>query len=164
MTVQIRPVGNDDIEGYHRLLDAVAAERRYLAMVEAPPIEQTRAFVSGIRDRRDVMLLAVEKQEVVGWCDIVTTADRPTVAHVGTLGMGIAESHRGRGLGSRLLASAVSAAWTRGLGRVQLLVFTDNVRAQALYLKHGFVVEGTRRRVVRIGDTYHDDHMMALVR
>jgi hypothetical protein len=43
--IEIVPIAQGHIEGFHRALDIVARERRYLAFLEAPPIEATRAFV-----------------------------------------------------------------------------------------------------------------------
>ena len=47
MPVDIVPIEEGHIEGFHRTLDFVARERRYLAFLEAPPLESTRAFVLG---------------------------------------------------------------------------------------------------------------------
>jgi len=41
-TVEIVPITQDHIDGFHRTLDLFARERRYLAFLEAPPIEATR--------------------------------------------------------------------------------------------------------------------------
>ena len=43
--VEIVPIAQDHVESFHRALDIVARERRYLAFLEAPPIESTRAFI-----------------------------------------------------------------------------------------------------------------------
>jgi hypothetical protein len=44
-SVEIVPIAQDHIESFHRALDFVARERRYLAFLEAPPLESMRAFV-----------------------------------------------------------------------------------------------------------------------
>jgi len=44
-SVEIVPITQDHIESFHRSLDFVARERRYLAFLEAPPFESTQAFV-----------------------------------------------------------------------------------------------------------------------
>ena len=45
MEIYIVPIEEGHIEGFHRALDFVARERRYLSFLEAPPLESTRAFV-----------------------------------------------------------------------------------------------------------------------
>src|SRR5260370_16705058 len=44
-TVEIGPITEAHIESFHKTLDVVARERRYLAFLEAPPLESTRAFI-----------------------------------------------------------------------------------------------------------------------
>ena len=43
--VEIVPIADEHIESFHRALDFVARERRYLSFLEAPPLEAARAFV-----------------------------------------------------------------------------------------------------------------------
>ena len=43
--VLICPIAEEYIEGFHRCLDNVARERRYLGFLQAPPLESTRGFV-----------------------------------------------------------------------------------------------------------------------
>ena len=45
MTIEVRQIREEDIESFHAAIDAVARERKYLALFEAPPIERARAFV-----------------------------------------------------------------------------------------------------------------------
>lgn len=58
------------------------------------------------------------------------------------IGMGVAAAHRGRGVGSALLAGCVEQA--RGLGwrGLSLSVEDGNTAARSLYERHGFVVVG----------------------
>ena len=63
-------------------------------------------------------------------------ARRGSEAWVG--GMGTAPSHRGRGLGERVLRAGTEAAGKHGCGVVWLEVITTNRAAIALYEKLGF--------------------------
>ena len=94
MPVDIVPIEESHIEGFHRTLDFVARERRYLAFLEAPPVESVRAFVLDNIAKDYPQLVALSAAEVVGWCDILPK-DRPTYAHGGVLGMGLLPSFRG---------------------------------------------------------------------
>ena len=64
--------------------------------------------------------------------------------------MGVVAERRGRGVGFRLLVSAVNDAFRGGLIRVELR--TDNEPAIALYEKMGFVREGIARDAFVDGD------------
>jgi [ribosomal protein S18]-alanine N-acetyltransferase len=65
-------------------------------------------------------------------------------AHVTTIG--VAPSHRGRGLGELLLVDLFERAWERNAEWLTLEVRVSNDSAQALYHKYGFSQQGVRRR------------------
>ena len=65
-------------------------------------------------------------------------------AHVTTIG--VAPSHRGRGLGELLLVDLFERAWERNAEWLTLEVRVSNDSAQALYHKYGFSRQGVRRR------------------
>ena len=46
MDVAIRRIAAEHVEGFHRALDQVARERKYLAFLEAPAVGETREFVT----------------------------------------------------------------------------------------------------------------------
>lgn len=158
----IVPMQPDHIEGFHRALDVVARERKYLASIEAPPLEQSRAFVMGQLQAKSAMYVAVEDGEVVGWCDI-KRMDRAAYAHCGGLGMGVLPAVRGKGLGTALIRATLDAAWESGLVRVELSVYDHNRPAIRLYEKVGFMREGVKHDGVRIDGRYMDVIMMAMV-
>jgi RimJ/RimL family protein N-acetyltransferase len=162
MDVSVTPTRPEHIESFHRALDIVARERKYLALLEAPPLPQTREFVLDLIQRGDVRLVALAEGEVVGWCDI-RRHGFPSRAHRGTLGMGIVPACRGRGLGSRLIRAALAQAWAARFVRVELDVRADNARAIALYDRVGFVREGAARDAFFIDGEYYDVINMAIV-
>lgn len=157
VSVEIRPGTPDDDESFWRCLDAVARERRFLAMVEAPPLAEARAFLQQARASGMIQFVAIDHGRVVGWCDI-TPGRWKGLHHSGHLGMGVLPEFRGQGVGSRLLTAALEAARAAGLTRVDLEVFASNDRAIALYERHGFVREGVKRRA-RVLDGRVDDNI-----
>ncbi|WP_042386828.1 GNAT family N-acetyltransferase [Streptacidiphilus melanogenes] len=71
---------------------------------------------------------------------------------------------RDRGLGSEATRLIVGYGFERlGLHRVSLTVYGHNPRGRRAYEKVGFVHEGTRREVLRLGDAWIDDHDMAIL-
>lgn len=162
MTVEIVPLDRRHVGGFRDALDEVARERRWLAMTEAPPLAQVRRFVLANLRGGAPQFVAFEDGRVVGWCDVVARP-RETMRHTGVLGMGVVESHRGQGIGARLLATTLEAAGAAGITRVELMVLVDNVRAVALYRRHGFETEGRCRRYLVIDGAERDAWMMAKV-
>lgn len=160
--IAIEPIREMHIEGFHKALDTVARERRYLSLLEAPPLESTRDFVLDNIRNGHPQFVALAVGEVVGWCDI-RRHEREVHVHRGTLGMGIAPGYRYRGLGRRLISTTIEAACALGLHRIELDVYADNLPARALYEKVGFVQEGVARDGVRIDDRFIDVIQMALL-
>jgi len=162
MSIALMQIREEHIESYHATLDAVARERAYLALLEAPPIEGTREFVRSNVAMGCPHLVAVEDGRVVGWCDATPMA-RPTMQHCGVLGMGLLPDWRDRGLGRELRRRALDAARAFGLARVELTVRDDNTPAMALYRKLGFEVEGCKRRALLVDGVFYDLIVMALL-
>jgi RimJ/RimL family protein N-acetyltransferase len=160
--VKILPIAPEHIPGFWRTLDVVARERKYLVLTEAPPMESTREFVMNNIAARNPQLVALDKDEVVGWCD-VRRDHWPAHAHCGTLGMGLLPEFRGKGLGRRLMEAALAAAHDEGFVRVELTAHADNLRAIALYEKLGFQREGVTRDSVCIDGRLIDSVVMARI-
>ena len=163
MTIEVRPIRDEDIESFHATVDTVARERQFIARLEAPPIEQVRGFIQRNIEKGVPQFIAVDDRQVVGWCNIPPMA-REVAAHVGDLFMGVLPAWRGKGLGERLLREALAAADAFGYLRIELGVFASNTSAAALYRKAGFVEEGTKRRAVLIDGVFHDEIIMARFR
>ena len=126
--VCITPISEDLAESYRVCLDTVARERKYLAQIEALPLERVQAFVRESVATDAVQFVAVDQGPVVGWADIFP-AWAHAVAHCGTLGMGVLPAYRGQGIGRRLLQTCIAKAWAKGMTRIELAVRADNRRA-----------------------------------
>lgn len=163
MTLSIEPLEERHFSGLRGALDSVAREQRFLAFTEAPPPEQATAFYASVLSNRWCLWVATLDGVVVGWCDVLPTPGQART-HVGSLGMGVVLSARGRGIGSALLCAALDAAWASGLTRVELSVRCDNAKAKALYERHGFATEGLLRRAFKVEGEYFDAVAMALLR
>lgn len=161
MSVDIAPISAGHIDGYREAVGSVAAERRYLALTEAPPLDGCRAFVLGNIGSGNPHFVALERSRVIGWCDIVRKP-HGMLRHSGTLGMGVIASHRGRGIGGRLLAETLGAAKVAKMVRVELTVYASNTAAKALYEQAGFALEGVMRNYTIIDGRPTDALLMAI--
>ena len=162
MSVVIRQISEADIPSYHACLDVVAREQRYLALLAAPPLEQSRAWILPHIRQNHPYFVATEGERVIGWCDI-TPLEREGFSHRGNLGMGLLPEFRRRGLGARLLRAALDHAQMIGLERVELEVFASNHSARRLYELFGFAVEGTLRHGRKLKGDYEDLILMARI-
>lgn len=158
----MRPVELGDIEGFAECTAAVVAERQYLAHVDPFPIDETARFVAANIRHGNPQFVAADAGRIVGWCDIVRGA-LPVHRHRGTLGIGMLEAYRGKGLGLRLIEAALAAARARGFEHVGLVVYGRNTRAAAVYRKAGFREIGRRTRGKKLDGEYDDELLMELI-
>jgi len=158
---KIKSMAPEYIESYYEALDTVAHEEKYLAFVKAPSRNEVEEFVRYNLDRDQVMIVALEGEKVIGWCDIITH-QLPGFTHSGRLGMGIVCEYRRIGIGSRLLREAINRAENKGLIKIELEVFSSNIGAINLYKKYGFVFEGRKSRARYFKGKFEDVDLMAL--
>ena len=138
--VQIVPISEEHIPGFHECLDSVAKERKYLRFVEAPPPDAARAFILSNIKNSAPQFVALMHEQVIGWCDFIPDefdGFRPG----GNLRMGVLSGFRGRGIRERLIRKTVDRVIEIGLLRIELGIFASNLAPVKLYEKVGFVVE-----------------------
>jgi ribosomal protein S18 acetylase RimI-like enzyme len=163
-TIRIVPIAESHAAGFRDCLDTVAREKRYLAQIEALPLERMEGFVrDSVRDDAVQFVALAAKDRVVGWADVFPEWAH-AVRHVGTLGMGVHPDWRGRGIGRRLLQACLDKAAAKGLTRIVLEVRADNAAAIALYGQLGFEVEARQRDAMRFDGVYFDALRMSRVR
>lgn len=124
--------------------------------------EESALLESWAASPTSLMLGAFLGEEVLGICGMFAPRFRRS-AHVVDLGMSVSAPWRDRRVGSALLRAAVEYGVANPwIERITLGVFSHNRAALALYIAHGFQVEGTRHRQARFDDgRYADEIMMA---
>jgi RimJ/RimL family protein N-acetyltransferase len=123
-----------------------SAERRYLRSIRRSP--------------HAAVFVAEAPEGIVGRLSVARDP-HPASAHVADLGLMVARSHRGRGIGRALLEQA--AEWSRqvGVSKLELHVFPHNEPAIGLYESFGFEREGYRRGHYRRAGELVDAVLMA---
>lgn len=107
-----------------------------------------RAWLAWVGERDDPR----RSERVIGHVDL-RGGRLAAEMHRAVLGMGVERSHWRRGLGERLLRTALG--WARDetdLAWVDLFVFAENAPARALYRKLGFEERGTVEDAFRLDD------------
>jgi putative acetyltransferase len=86
-------------------------------------------------------------------------------AHVASIGIHVHEDWHGKGVGTALFAALLELAdnWLN-LRRLELMVFTENAPALALYKKFGFASEGLLRMDAFTDGAFTDAYFMARLR
>jgi putative acetyltransferase len=111
---------------------------------------------------RECRLVAVAGGEIVGTAGLHLAGIGLRRSHVRTLGLAVLPEWQGRGVGRKLLATAIDWAdnWAQVL-RIELYVHADNDRARALYESLGFVQEGRHKAYSLKNGRYVDTFSMA---
>ena len=164
MTYRIVPIAEEHIPGFHAAVDVVARERKYLAFLQAPPLEDVTRFVLANIEYGYPQFVVLSAGTVAGWCDVIPNRSRVIYSHCGTLGVGLLPDFRGQGIGRQLMQRTIKAAFAFGLTRIELTVRENNVNAIALYKRIGFETEGFHQNAVRLEGQYENLYSMALLR
>jgi putative acetyltransferase len=118
---------------------------------------------NAVPGKPDVLLVAVtEDGEIVGGAGLHAAGASPRRRHAMSLGMQVQPAFQRQGVGTRLMDALIDYAdnWL-GLLRLELEVYTDNHKAQALYKRFGFVEEGVHRCHAMRDGVYVDSLAMA---
>jgi ribosomal protein S18 acetylase RimI-like enzyme len=171
MTVRIRPAGEADLAAFFVYLDdhlrdndAGGTPRFQPILPGQPrmPAGLRLSFIKGVAipvgeaGWRRLWLALGPTGEIAGHIDLRARPE-PASGHRAMLGMGVHRAFRRRGLGKRLLATALD--WARddaGVKWVDLEVLADNAPATALYLDCGFTMVARIADMLRIDGTSCD--------
>jgi ribosomal protein S18 acetylase RimI-like enzyme len=162
MPVVIAPIAVSNAASFHSCLDTVARERRYLAQIEALPLDKVESFVRESVANDAVQFVALDGARVVGWADIFPEWPY-AISHCGSLGMGVLPDYRHQGLGEALLHACIAKAKIKGITRIELAARADNLPAIRLYEKLGFIREAVKRNGMRFDGVYFDTLQMSLL-
>jgi RimJ/RimL family protein N-acetyltransferase len=101
--------------------------------------------------------------DFLGWIELDNIIWHNGVASI-DIGIGD-EANQGRGYGTEAMQLALQFAFNElNLHRVQLMVFSYNDRAIALYEKSGFKREGVQREFLRRDGKRHDAYIYGILR
>jgi len=105
---------------------------------------------------RSCRFAAERDGQVVGWIALAPVSRRPCYEGVAEISVYVAESARGEGVGSELLAAVVESAERDGIWTLQTSVFPENEPSLALLRRFGFRTVGTRERIGRLHGVWRD--------
>lgn len=160
--IEIRHSNEQDIEQIRQLY---AEPTAYANTLQLPfPSAALWAGRLGALPDGSYSLVACRGEEIVGQLGL-SVESSPRRKHAAHFGMGVKHSARRTGVGGALVATAVDMAerWL-AVSRIELMVYTDNQAAIALYGKFGFDVEGTLRRYAFRDGAFVDVHVMSRVK
>ena len=101
-------------------------------------------------------LAAREEGRLLGWAALTPVSSRCVYGGVAEVSVYVAESARGRSVGTALLTALVEASEREGLWTLQAGIFPENTASIALHKKAGFREVGRRERLGQLNGEWRD--------
>lgn len=162
--VYLRPIGQDDAEGYFRMLFNPEV-RRLTGTQHSFTLEGVRRYIEGksADDSTVLLLIALsDTDEVIG---DIALQDINHVNRNANVRIAIdSDNHKGKGYGPESIRLLLEYGFgVLNLHRIELQVFAYNERAIKAYEKVGFSREGVQRDALYYNHQYHDSIMMSIL-
>jgi L-amino acid N-acyltransferase YncA len=146
--------------------DATAADAARIAAIYNEAIaERSATFETDERTAADVrrwldddipVLVAEDRDVVVGWARTAPYSEREAYAGVAEVSVYVTREARRRGAATALLAGLAAAAERRGCWKLVGKLFPENEATRALMRRCGWREVGVHRRHARLDDEWRD--------
>lgn len=161
----LRSAGEEDAAWITDLRQQIAKETTHTLQVAgaATPMDaiKTHLRASGA-DPQDIYLGAFSETEAAGMLRVIPFRPaHPWLSHSVQFGMMVRQKYWGTGVSDFLMKGMLEHAARVGIHRIEATVRSENTRGVKFYERHGFVVEGTRRRAVIIDGKEADEFYIA---
>lgn len=105
-------------------------------------------------------LVAIENNEVSGWAALSPVSSRCVYGGVAEVSVYVADSHKGKGIGTLLLQDLITKSESNAIWTLQAGIFTDNVASVKLHEKVGFRIIGYREKIGKLKDNWKDNYIL----
>ncbi len=112
-------------------------------------------------DPYTIMMMALVDGKVAGNGSINGIGSKRKICHRSSLAIALYKEYWSLGIGKAMIEYMTELARSAGWKQVDLEVVAENIQAQRVYEKCGFVETGRRHNALRSDDgTYHDEILM----
>lgn len=161
----LRSAGEEDAGLLTALRQQIAKETTHTLQVvgATTPLEAIKEHLrSAESDPQDLFLGGFNDSEAAGMLRVIPFRPaHPWLKHSVRFGMMVRQKYWGSGLSDFLVKGMFEHAKKIGVTRIEATVRSENSRGVAFYARHGFTIEGTRRRAVIIDGKEADELYIA---
>ncbi len=161
--MEIRELKEEEIGNFFELvkfLDYETVNRAYEPGERKDNLDKFSLEIKEKLKKGDIIIIAKEKEELVGYIEGERGKFKRN-KHVIHFNIAVKLSYSGKGLGGRLISKLEEESFFRGIERIELTVFCDNINALKLYKKMGYTIEGTKINSFKIDGKPKNEFLMA---
>ncbi|MFZ3577558.1 GNAT family N-acetyltransferase [Virgibacillus sp. DJP39] len=158
----IREATIEDAESLLALVKLVEQESSYMlysAGERKTSLENQKKMLETFKQKENATIFVADEGKLIGYF-LIIGGDASRQQHSAYIVIGILNSHRGKGVGTKLFSEMERWARARNIHRLELTTVVDNTAALRLYNKAGFIIEGTKRDSLKINGKYVDEYYM----
>ena len=160
--IALRFAKPSDYEAVQAYLEQLATETIFTNQYPGKPRPTQEEFEKAISNCW--MKLALEGNKVVGLLSIHPhKPNHPWLNKTCSFGVHMLEAYHHNGLGHHFMEMLEQYAKEHKMHRIEGTVRHQNVNAIALYLKHGFLIEGMKKECAYINGVWHNEYMIAKI-
>lgn len=166
MIITLRELIPEDAAALLSLQHRLDRETSYMLLAPGERksgIAQVEEMIASFADADSSMLIGAEADgELAGYLS-VRGGSVSRNKHSAYIVIGILQEYQGMGIGSGLFSEMNRWANNSGMVRLELTVMTHNERAVALYTKHGFEIEGVKKKSLLVDGKWVDEYYMSKI-
>lgn len=162
--IRLQSPDENDAEAIISLMKQVMDETPYLACSSEEfdmTVEDERRFLRArADDPRDTFIAAWSDGAPIGTVSVRAVGAKSRERHRAMLGICLLRAYWGRGVGSRMLETALDMARNAGFLQLELEVDAENQRAIRMYQRFGFQEYGRLTNAIRRDGQFFDELLM----
>lgn len=129
---------------------------------EKSSLENLKNKIETSINQNDFLLIAKYKDEIVGFIN-AEKGRFNRISHTAYIVVGILQEFRAKKIGTRFFDYLDEWSLKNNITRLELTVMCHNEIAIKLYQKNGFVIEGTKKKSIKLNNEYIDEYYMAKI-
>jgi L-amino acid N-acyltransferase YncA len=156
MTPVLRDAAVGDLPAIVAIYNATIPSRRVTADTAPVSVESRAAWFRAHNAQTRPLWVLEDAAGICAWLSFNSFHERPAYRLTAEISVYVAESHRRRGLGRRLLAEAIRRAPQCDLRTLVGLIWAHNEPSLRLFAEHGFERWGFLPRVAVLDEVERD--------